>query len=447
MDKLLIRNFRCFREPIPVPLAPLTLLVGENSTGKSTFLAATRIAWDLAFGIRPLNFNDDPFGLGSYDEIAHNHGGQIGRANFFEIGFEQAVKVGRKSRQRRAYAEGTFKVLGTFTPGISEPELSRLELSYNQYRILIDLKESNNEANLTIYDGKKRFTDTIEKTIHGITFPRVVQEDLSMVFFMIGRKYWARDKKQVNLPSYVSDTIASVEHAHYKASQAAFGRPFAGVPIRTRPRRTYNPIVDVPEPEGSHVPMVLAKTHLESKKNWAHLKYQLEKFGKSSGFFNKINVKRLGKKGGQPFQLTVQIAGPASALIDVGYGVSQILPVLVDSIRGSSGQLFLLQQPEVHLHPKAQAVLGSFLRELASGRGQAFIVETHSDYLLDRIRMDVRDRKTLGANDVVILYFERCGADVETHRIRIDENGNLINVPSSYRDFFLSEDRRFLGVT
>ena len=68
--------------------------------------------------------------------------------------------------------------------------------------------------------------------------------------------------------------------------------------------------------------------------------------------------------------------------------------------------MFLLQQPEVHLHPTAQAALGSLFCEIA-GWDRQIIVETHSDYIIDRVRMDVRDNKTdLKPADVSILYFE-----------------------------------------
>ena len=77
------------------------------------------------------------------------------------------------------------------------------------------------------------------------------------------------------------------------------------------------------------------------------------------------------------------------------------------------------------------------------------LVETHSDYMLDRIRMDVRDGKgepTLKPEDVSILYFERSGASVRIYPIWIDENGNVKDAPNSYGEFFMSESRRSIGL-
>jgi predicted ATPase len=128
----------------------------------------------------------------------------------------------------------------------------------------------------------------------------------------------------------------------------------------------------------------------------------------------------------------------------VGYGVSQVLPIIVDAIREPPESTFLLQQPEVHLHPRAQAELGSFLATLAKQQQKRFIIETHSDYMIDRIRMDIRDGKHLKPGEAAILYFERTGP-AQIHTMEIDEFGNLVGVPPGYRQFFLEEERRLLG--
>ena len=107
--------------------------------------------------------------------------------------------------------------------------------------------------------------------------------------------------------------------------------------------------------------------------------------------------------------------------------------------------MFLLQQPEVHLHPSAQAALGTLFCGIASWQRQ-LIVETHSDHLLDRVRMDVRDRATnLKPEDVSILYFEPNGLDVKIHSLTLDDNGNVLNAPLGYRQFFMEEMRRSIG--
>ena len=167
------------------------------------------------------------------------------------------------------------------------------------------------------------------------------------------------------------------------------------------------------------------------------------------GLFDEISVRPLGRRGSEPFQVHVRKYGPRAKgpmrnLIDVGYGVSQVLPILTELFRDNRTSMFLLQQPEVHLHPSAQAALGSLFCRIARRRRQ-LVIETHSDHLLDRVRMDVRDgTSNLTPDDVSILFFERGDLDVRIHSLRLDAEGNVLDAPPSYRRFFMEETRRSL---
>ena len=192
--------------------------------------------------------------------------------------------------------------------------------------------------------------------------------------------------------------------------------------------------------------------YAQQTQEWSKLKSSLETFGLAAGLFDEITVRPLGKTGSDPFQIQVRkgsksLKGPFRNLIDVGYGVSQVLPVVTELLAPSiPTDLFLFQQPEVHLHPSAQAELGTLLGQVAAD-GRQLIVETHSDHLIDRVRMDVRDNATdLKPDDVSLLYFERDGLDVRIHSLGFDEMGNVLNAPPGYRRFFLEEVNRSLGL-
>ena len=132
--------------------------------------------------------------------------------------------------------------------------------------------------------------------------------------------------------------------------------------------------------------------------------------------------------------------------MDVGYGVSQALPILTELLRADPPDLCLLQQPEVHLHPSAQAALGTLFCSIAATSTQ-LMVETHSDHLLDRVRMDVRDGKAdLQAEDVSVLFFEPGELDVTIHSLRLDQDGNVLDAPPTYRQFFMDEMERSIGL-
>ena len=185
---------------------------------------------------------------------------------------------------------------------------------------------------------------------------------------------------------------------------------------------------------------------------WKKLKERLERFGTDSGLFDEISIESFGRTGdAAPFQIQIrkfgrELKGNRRNLIDVGYGVSQALPIITELLRPDAPSMFLLQQPEVHLHPSAQAALGSLFCSIA-GQERQLVVETHSDYIIDRVRMDVRDNKTnLKPEDVSILYFERGELDVNIHSIRLDDDGNVLDAPDSYGRFFMEETRRSIGL-
>jgi len=196
--------------------------------------------------------------------------------------------------------------------------------------------------------------------------------------------------------------------------------------------------------------MLFANLSFYKSDEWEKLKAGLESFGKDAGLFDEIIVKPLGNKDVDPFHLQIRKSGKRMKgllrnLIDVGYGVNQVLPVITELLRSDPGIIHLLQQPEVHLHPSAQAALGSFFCQIVGRGKQQLVVETHSDYLIDRVRMDVRDGDSdLASEDVSILFFERKDTDVKIHSLSIDEEGNIANATDSYQDFFMDEINRSL---
>jgi hypothetical protein len=219
---------------------------------------------------------------------------------------------------------------------------------------------------------------------------------------------------------------------------------YASGPTRTRPLRTYDPIEEQTASEGAHFPHMIARLKYENPSKWTALKESLEEYGQESGLFHQIDVKRLGKSDSDPFQIYIRTIGPERNIVDVGYGVSQVLPVIADLILGAGGRAHLYQQPEVHLHPKAQAAFGTFLTRVVKTARSPIILETHSDFIIDRIRLAVRDGHLKPA-DVNIVFFYKKGASSIAENIRVDTDGMVVDPPEEYRSFFLSEQLRRLS--
>ncbi len=457
MDEIRLKDYRCFREEQTARLAPLTLLVGENSTGKTSFLAIVRALWDLGYGYRIPDFREDPYDLGSFDEIAHFRGGRGGRAETFLAEFSAT----RPNLQEGPRKHLSIKFGATFAKEGTIPVPVGRRFSIGDTRI-----EERIEENYTYVLRVETHRGSWEKRAswknmvsggRGLRF--LIHNRMTPPIFHAREPSISGDNQEVDpefkpldgSPAFSSDDYEMLQEIFWFDVFYIDARPFASAPVRSKPSRTYDPSSPTRDPEGDYVPMYLADVLTQRKRVWTELKKQLEEFGKAAGLFDEISIKRLGQRDSEPFQVQIRkfgskLKGPLRNLIDVGYGVSQVLPVITELLRPDAPPLFLLQQPEVHLHPSAQAALGSLFCQIAS-RERQLIVETHSDHLLDRVRMDVRDGSgALKPEDVSILFFERDGLDVHIHSLEIDGEGNVNNAPDSYRSFFMEETAKSLGL-
>lgn len=429
LQEIKLKDFRCFRAEQTARLAPLTLLVGDNSTGKTSFLAAVRAISDVAFRQREPDFREPPFDLGTFPEIVHDPGIKRTRSETFGIGVQAT-----DSRHGVLGCEATFRSGMAASPHLSSGRANHGDL-WIEWR---DEADHGVAVECGSNDGSWHTTTLEEPDICNWTW---MAAHLSAALWNGGK---ARDESSVERES---DQLARMILIFESA------RPewhvFAAAPVRSVPRRTYDPTRPSTDPQGDNIPTYLASMHFRGEPEWTPLKNRMEEFGRASGLFDEFAVKQFGRHAGAPFQLEIRKFGKRRKgskrnLIDMGYGVGQVLPVLVQLVRPDGPSLFLFQHPEVHLHPSAQAALGSLFCTSAVS-GKQIVVETHSDYVMNRVRLDVRDRRTeLKPEDVSILYFEREGLDVRLHSMRIDEDGTVLDAPNGYRRFFTDELNRSL---
>ncbi|TWU41889.1 DUF3696 domain-containing protein [Novipirellula artificiosorum] len=143
-----------------------------------------------------------------------------------------------------------------------------------------------------------------------------------------------------------------------------------------------------------------------------------------------INVQSVGDRSRDLFEVRLidqRRGGKVDvALSDVGFGISQILPFIVQSLAGEK-QIITIEQPEVHIHPRLQADLGDLLATtIKEPRGHRYIVETHSEHLVLRMQRLVREGQ-LTPDDVSILYVSRGPNGSRVERLRLDEDGDFMD--------------------
>ena len=357
MNSITLKNFRCFREKQTARLAPLTLLVGENSTGKTSFLAMIRILYNMVVFRNP-DFKEDPYDLGSFDEIAHHRGARGSKADQFEVGF--SVEEGGKD----------FDFHFTFGKSGSTPVPVRRCLARGEDWIDETAAEGGGPYSLQVGNSKGAWQMRVPDEYK---IPSVFDRDFLVpsYYFLMGQLGSDRSEELEFLPLEGTPPFNSEDGEQLwdltQQSIAFRERVFASAPVRSKPSRTYDPARPTPDPEGDYVPMYLADVHSRDKQKWTNLKNLLEGYGEASGMFDEISIKRLGNTESEPFQVQVRksggrrLKGPWRNLIDVGYGVSQALPVITELLREDAPDSFLLQQPEVHLHPHGSSCPGELV--------------------------------------------------------------------------------------
>ena len=452
MDQITLENYRCFQDKQAVRLAPLTLLVGENSTGKTSFMAMIRALWDVAYRQRIPDFNEDPYNLGSFDGISHKTTRRDNCPLKITAGFTIAP------RNSTAQTRSSMRFDVTFEKRGAVPIPVRRRITKGKIWAEVHTMDSFHKFHFEISKGNF-WQSKIPNYHRGVMD---ASDDLlpSFTFFFRRLQFSERsrdlEKGERDIRHLDGKNLRKgldlVRFFETRVRRPYFGSsPYASAPVRSKPRRIYDlsRLTHESDPEGDYIPMYFAKLHSSDKEKWDELRASLEAFGRQSGLFDEISLTSLGKHESGAFQVQIRKfsprqKGPKHNLVDVGYGVSQVLPVITEMLRPDRPSVFLYQQPEVHLHPSAQAALGSLFCQSAGRRCQ-LVVETHSDHLLDRVRMDVRDNETaLRPDDVSILFFEREGLSVRIHSLRLDQEGNVLDAPDSYRRFFLEETARSL---
>ena len=441
VNSLTIHNVRCFEGVQHGCLRPITLLVGENSTGKTTFLACYSMLHRLAsnpFG--PLgitsDFNEEPFSMGSFQNIARINGKTSKQPGSFKLGIEYKLPDNIKQ---------SLQLTVTFSKKGSEPVISSYLFQFDTDSFL---------EMIEIEDGTKFiYPDDEIKTGCPFQFARGVMDT---AIHQSDKDATPQNKDLQPVIEYIQGKLLGKipnltpkrEHPYY------FNAPLFGIkllpiaPLRAKPKRTYDPVRETATSEGAHVPMLLMELDLLDKKHQRAIKDGLSTFGIDSGLYSDINVRQFGEQLSDPFQIQVKVHSESYAnIMDVGYGVSQTLPILLEVMEAgqrNNQNMFLLQQPEVHLHPRGQAELASLLIKSASNGKNNFLIETHSDFIVDRVRTSVRQGK-LASEDVSILYFEPKGNKVKLHNISLDTFGNVVGAPEGYRSFFERETDKLLG--
>ncbi|MBD2178043.1 DUF3696 domain-containing protein [Pseudanabaena sp. FACHB-1998] len=205
-------------------------------------------------------------------------------------------------------------------------------------------------------------------------------------------------------------------------------------PLREYPKRTYQWSGESPKDVGKYGELTVAAILASRKKN-LDVELSVAKALKDLGLIHGFRVNKITTNRGDYEILVQKTPNSAEVLItDVGFGVSQVLPILVLCYYAPKGATLIFEQPEIHLHPSVQAGLADIFIEVIKTRNIQIIIESHSEHLLRRLQRRMAEEKDGFTNEDAALYFCKMNdqGDSELVTLDIDDYGNICNYPEGF---------------
>ncbi len=428
INKIALKNFKCFKD-VDLHLSRITLLTGANSSGKSSLL----------YGIlAPFQSKDFPFYLSP-------NGKYVNMGDFADISFnnltENPIDIDLSMRK------------------IVSIEDSNTIIQDRTYRFQTRWTIDDPDNNMPTLDNLKvtTFRGDSQETEDWISRFEAKRENSS--FLLNFRYYEGYDEDGIPLPGgalHIDDTYNAQFDSLEALKKGLLGnelikallRKFSNEQdypddrklnfissFRLRPERTYyqktkSDRVDVYGE--NYIDQIIEWENLNSKKF-----HELNAILRDLQLLRTIKTKKL--QGGR-FELRARVKpkGVWASLTDVGFGISQFLPIIVADLQLSKNSTLLLAQPEIHLHPGVQALLGDYFVNQTKAYDKHYIIETHSEYLLNRIRLALV-KGEVAPSDVAVYYFENTVDGTKTHDIEFTEDGQIYNAPQGFFDTYMMD--------
>lgn len=403
LKSISLENYKCFKDETTIDIAPLTVLCGVNSSGKSSILKSLLMlkqSYEDNNAANNLIFNGKYVDNGSFNEIhSYNPSEKFFHiSNSFDI---EASGISKDSTNfkdlHRIYYNKNIKIfrISNSIDVIGSTGFVNAN-KIMKYDICIDIIQNNGEkicSKITMTSAEhntyniscKQIPDT-SGNLDDIEIETCTCHFSGMVLNSI-YKDGMDNKQKLFIPSIAS--IFNIISSQYMQIRYI-------APLRESPKRRYVADKSVSSVGifGENAAILLKNKFF---KDWngiiapdsednvdtlldGYNLYKFQNIFKSWLKYFELGNIWLDKKQ----QEIIKIKINNSNVIDVGFGVSQVLPMLVEGIYMPPEQTLILEQPEIHLHPKMQMRIADFLLSLAMQNKQ-IIVETHSDHFINRL--------------------------------------------------------------
>lgn len=425
IESIEIDNFKCIEHSGQIEIRPITLVMGPNSSGKSSILKPLLMMKQTADSRdirRSLQVDGPSVELGSFREFVYVH--DRDREVGLKVSFSTDRHLSWRTRAELLISKRKFRGSRLVK---SIPESIELE---------VHLCVSASEQTVTKL-ARYSFVDeslgqfVVEKTrgLKGAYSGLVGRDDESLKFTPQRRAKFYDMTQSPRIVEYVAlsrselgNNLPRLLNYVTRSFEEVVSDIFYLGPLREEAAPVYGVSGERPQDvgkSGQDTPGVLWIGRSERRQ--VQLKKKVEKWLDEFEIAKRIKLHKLG-----PFfqvLLTDWHSGIECNITDVGCGASQLLPVIVAGYFAPEKSLLILEQPEIHLHPKAQTQLADLLIDVSRGN-KKLLVETHSEHLLERIQTRIA-QGVFDSHSVSLYYCEPTKEGTKIKRIEIDDFGRL----------------------
>lgn len=404
IKSLSLKDFKCF-EQVDIDFGKITLLTGANSSGKSSLIYALLGIMQSKYFPQYFALNGELINMGGFDEVLRKKA----ENNVFEVN----VKI-ESLGKIHVFETKWVEDINTQQPYI---------ISFKTHNFHTKIDEAGNNVIDVILNRNNSSIKTIIK--HN---PKVEIKEINK--YPNVDKYHLKGIIEIPLKEFLNYDI-EIRDLFFDIVENDNCFNYVGS-FRLPPERTYyrKPNASKIGVNGeSYIDQIIEWEESDKKKYDSLIEAVTE-----IGLFKSIQADTM--KGGR-FELNVQVNenSELASLTDVGFGISQFLPIIVADLQMKDNSCLAISQPEIHLHPKIQATLGDYFCKQVNNTDKQYIVETHSEYLINRMRLLIV-KGELKPEDVKLYYMENDGIKTTTYAIELTTDGQIKNAPQGFFDTY-----------
>ncbi len=382
LTKIKLENFKCFKET-EIDFGKITLLTGANSSGKSSLIYALLSIFQTDGFPFYLSPNGKYISLGNYKNMVS----EFDISKEIRIDFEMKFVHGNNLIFSTKWQNNQVNGLPFLKELIFEDDVNGF----------FKVETENNEFLINAYNSIERYT-TIDK------------DTLKNINKFNGLKLYPI----FNDIDFSKDLPFNFIHSY-----------------RTNPQRNYLQIPKAGriQPNGAGFENQIIEWEETNSPKLKELVDILSKIG----LLYRLNTNKIGD-GMFDIKIQTKQNGILSSIVDVGFGVSKLLPIIVADLQLPNNSLLAISEPEIDLHPSIQANFANYLYEQIK-KGKKYIIETHSEYIINRLRLLIA-RGELKEDEIKTYFFSNDGRKTKTHSINLKIDGQIENAPNDFFDTY-----------